>query len=542
MRQNTATVYLSPEQEILANAQSSMASDWITGQEADSALNDSAPKDCLPQQSNTKPTPSPTSRKPRAFSRQHAFVQMAELIANTTESYSVIIFEANNKQKRLSSLAAHSLSRELIEGVEIGYGSGLVGWTAENRVRISVCPFERDATTLLYYSCDQDLKSFIAVPVLDARDGETLVGVIACDSKKSYAYSKVAEKVLLNCAEQTANLFELFNSAGSSQENKATERQHEKLASFMDELRGCLSEQELLNQVQKLPQNIVESDAVSVVVSSQRGMGHASFYPSIATNDVEHRLMQIVCKHKKLRAHGKSVHSLPLDDKQQRSFLSIPIRMLDTEVGSLNLLSQPKAAFTSETIGLLETLAKEIGSIVERLRLRDAALSQNSSSTMLSWPQFRERAEANLQEASRERRGLELLRISFGELGSILEQEVGITAALASLKRLGRLVEQVAVPHALCSKLYSHEFLLLVDAKESSAVVGRLQRLIQRLSFGDVTREPLSTSKKLGELLNSQMRVSASQYPKEARAITELLQNCQIALNQQSGAHKAVKG
>ena len=540
MSQNTATVFLSPEQALDTAAEKALGnSDWITGQNA-RELNKTDVSKSNPLE-NIKPAAVVAPRKRGEFSKQSSFDQLVGLIANITESYTVIIFEANNKTKSLKPFASHSLSRELIDDVEIGFGSGLVGWTAENKVRISVCPFERDATTLQYYSCDQTLKSFIAVPVMDARNPEVLVGVIACDSKKSYAYSKMAEKVLLDCAEQASSLFELFNRAGNFQQSKVVEVQQERLNTYLDTLRNCTEEDELLKKVQNLPQDIVESDAVVVAVSSERGMGHASFYPATPSNDVEHRLTQIVCKHKKLRTHTKSVHSLPLDDSQQRSFLSIPIRMLDTEIGSLNLLSQPHAAFTSETIGTLETLTKEIGSMLERVRLRRQALSQNSSSSLLSWTLFKERAEANLQEASRERRSLELLRISFGDLAKVLEQEAGIEVSLASTKRLARLIEQVAVPNALCGKLYGQEYLLLTNAKESSGLVSRLQRLLARLSYADVTRAPLKTSTNLGELLTKNMRVSASAYPKDAKNISALLTDCQIALYQQPGAQKAVK-
>jgi GAF domain-containing protein len=480
-------------------------------------------------------------RKPvRPFNKQSAFEQMAGLIANMTESYSVLIFEADNKLKTLRPFASHTLSRDILTDIEIGYGSGLVGWTAENRVRISVCPFERDATTLLYYGCDQALKSFIAIPVLSARDGETLLGVIACDSKKSYAYSKMAEKLLVDCAEQTAVLFELFTSVGCSDVTKQTERRQEFLATFLEQLRQSQDEAVLLQSLQQLPATLVETDAVIVVSASHSDLGDATFYPKAARNDVEHRLMQIVCKHKRLKTHGKSVHALPLDDKQKRSFLSIPIRYLDREVGSLNLLSQPQAAFTSEAIAMLESLAKDVGVMLERIRLREAALSQNSSVTLLPWATFKEKAEAHLNAATREKRRLELLRISFVGLVEDLEHEAGIEVGLAVMQRLGRLIDQVGTPLALTGSIQLHEFVLLVDVKESAPIVGRFQRLLQRLNFSDITREPLATKTKLADLLTKSMRVSAAEFPKEGSTVAHLLANCHIALYRQ--AYSAIGG
>ena len=115
----------------------------------------------------------------------NALTQLAQLVANITDSYTTAIFLTANSPQRILNLAAiHSLSRDTISDTSINFGSGLIGWAAENGVRISVCPFEHDATTLRCYTQDQALKSFIAVPTLDPASSEIL-GVISCDSKKS---------------------------------------------------------------------------------------------------------------------------------------------------------------------------------------------------------------------------------------------------------------------------------------------------------------------------------------------------------------------
>ena len=124
----------------------------------------------------------------------------------------------------------HTLSRDLIHTAEIPHGRGLVGWTAENKVRISVCPFEHDATTLRYYRSDQDLKSFLAVPILPRSGGpqqETLLGVIACDSKKNYAFAKITEKILVDCSVQAANIIELVRSVQDRKEKERRRRRQQ---------------------------------------------------------------------------------------------------------------------------------------------------------------------------------------------------------------------------------------------------------------------------------------------------------------------------
>ena len=127
---------------------------------------------------------------------------LARLAANASESFSVGIFLVNplddftsKKERVLVPCGVHTLSRDFVYNAVLPFGRGLVGWVAENSEVISVAPFERDATTLAYYSRDQSLKSFIALPII-GKNGQ-LIGVLACDSKKSYGYSKITERILI---------------------------------------------------------------------------------------------------------------------------------------------------------------------------------------------------------------------------------------------------------------------------------------------------------------------------------------------------------
>lgn len=92
----------------------------------------------------------------------------------------------------------HSLSNAILPGALIPSESGLIGWVSKHARAIHVSPFEHDSRTLGVYSSDQNLKSFIGIPVAfdhgsaDAR----CTGVIACDSKKAFAFSKLQGKLL----------------------------------------------------------------------------------------------------------------------------------------------------------------------------------------------------------------------------------------------------------------------------------------------------------------------------------------------------------
>lgn len=102
-----------------------------------------------------------------------------------------------------------TLSQEIIEHCKIFLDSGLIGWVAKHGRSIHVSPFEHDSRTLGVYSADQQLKSFLGIPISlsepDTSGRSALTGVIACDSKKSFAFSKLQGKLLEDLAREVAN-------------------------------------------------------------------------------------------------------------------------------------------------------------------------------------------------------------------------------------------------------------------------------------------------------------------------------------------------
>lgn len=104
----------------------------------------------------------------------------------------------------------HSLSTEVIRGITLKAETGLIGWVAKNKRPIHVSPFERDSRILGVYATDQHLKSFLGTPVLCSKNNPAAIaGVIACDSKKAFAFSKLQGKLLEDLSEEVAAVIEL---------------------------------------------------------------------------------------------------------------------------------------------------------------------------------------------------------------------------------------------------------------------------------------------------------------------------------------------
>lgn len=483
----------------------------------------------LPEPAESKPVPveAPKFELPASSERQvftakseleKHLMKLAELIANVTEAYTVSIFLADHTNRVLRVAGAHTLSREFAVKAEIGFGCGLVGWTAENAVRISVCPFEHDATTLLYYTKDQDLKSFIAVPILD--EAKTLLGVISCDSKKSYAFAKITEKILLDCAGQAGAFIKLIRKQAAVKVEPDNKHEHQ-LDKVLEKLRELDEERTLLSTAAELPAEIVARDALVVMTPAEGGVGQGTFYASSNQTHVGHRLLELVCRHNKIICGERSVHALPTDDIKQRSFLSIPFHVLEREAGSLNLLSRPYEAFNDREIAALEKIAKVIGRSLERIRLRDRLGAAADAANLLSWKHFTIQAQARMNEASAKKNVLSLIRFSFSNIAE-LEELAGIEVANAAVARVLRLIEQVARPPAISCCLYGTQVLTLAESSEAQVIVMRLRRLIERMSGADFGRDHSALGVKVGQLLNKGLLTASAVYPKDASNVTDL--------------------
>ena len=414
------------------------------------------------------------------------------------------------RTRTLELVAFHTLSRDVVPHARIAFGSGLIGWTAENGVRISVCPFENDSSTLLFYSQDQALKSFIALPIIDS-DG-MLIGVLSCDSKKSYAFAKITEKVLLDCAAQIAHLVSLHGKLRvrrSAVAPTAGLSERDELNRFLDHLRAQSSEEILLTEAANLPQDMVERDALVIVTAPQyetkdtswgsgAGSGVSSLHASnlnakrnlgagiftSPTNQprVSNRLMELVCRHKRVLCGDRNVHALTNEEKLQRSFLSIPFRVLNREAGSINVLTPAFGSFCPNEILVLERMAEVLGHEIELRRLRDRVVSAQEKSGLLSWKGFSVQARAKLEECSQQKKVCSLIRLRVPHPG-LLEDRLGTEEAQNVFQQVLRLIDQVKGSSGLACFLAGTDCLVLIEGNDCERLLTRLRLLIDRMDF-----------------------------------------------------------
>lgn len=168
--------------------------------------------------------------------------RLARFGANLADAFSCFIFlphdalQAIDPDSRsirttgddLVLMGHHTLSSDILIEQPIPPGYGLIGWVASNHRSIHVSPFDRDSRTLGVYSEDQQLKSFIGIPIIlsSSSTGEKRTsGVIACDSKKAYAFSKIQGKLLEELSWEVSTVVRLYRKvAKASSRDSSWER------------------------------------------------------------------------------------------------------------------------------------------------------------------------------------------------------------------------------------------------------------------------------------------------------------------------------
>jgi len=427
---------------------------------------------------------------------EESLTSLVQLIANITESYSASIFVADPKNRILHSLAFQSLSRDYIANVQIPFGAGLVGWTAENKVRIAVCPFEHDSRTLLYYKNDQSLKSFIAVPITGKND--ELVGVIACDSKKSYAFPKITEKLLQDCAVQANLLINLHLSNEELNRNKDLPVQEKKIETFVASLSEANSEEELFTLIEQLPEEFLNRDALLSLLLAHEGYGDPRFYCEANDRRMEQHLLDVTCKQKRISFKEKSLLVLPAEDIRARTYLSVPIFAFEREVGCLNVLSKPFKAFSPKDIEVLELLGKTASRELERIRARTLSNTRQIGPCMLPWDSFLKKANIFLDHNKNQELGF--LRLGFHDL-ICLEGLLGVQTISNAHEQLLRFVQQLSTHPLFVSAPYGSSMFVFGDVRLLEALHKRVVSILSKIDSSSLVLPGMSFDRGTGEIL-----------------------------------------
>ena len=148
--------------------------------------------------------PRPEESAPRALQRKRLkgvdpeLQALVDLCLNNLDGFSVLLFAADYDGAPLKLRAFRSLSPNIDSTIEVHSGQGLVGWAYKTGELVNVDQVSFGSDRLLFYTRDEHIKSFMAVPLPEIN------GVLAVDSKQRYVFTDKSAKLMAQFGQSIA--------------------------------------------------------------------------------------------------------------------------------------------------------------------------------------------------------------------------------------------------------------------------------------------------------------------------------------------------
>ena len=126
--------------------------------------------------------------------------QLVELTGNISNAFTIALYKIDLDGKILVLRHHISLSSDFDPEVKIKLGKGPIGTVAQLKQPYLDEYIRQNQAKLCFYKKKEDLKSFLATPVIYKK----LEGVLAIDSKQSYCFPAKQQKIITGLASQMA--------------------------------------------------------------------------------------------------------------------------------------------------------------------------------------------------------------------------------------------------------------------------------------------------------------------------------------------------
>ena len=124
--------------------------------------------------------------------------QLVELTGSISNAFTIALYKVNLDEKNLILRHHISLSSNFCPEVKIKFGEGVIGKVALSKQFIFNENITQNKIKLHFYKKEENLKSFLAVPVVYKK----LEGVLVVDSKISYSFPAKQQKIITGLANQ----------------------------------------------------------------------------------------------------------------------------------------------------------------------------------------------------------------------------------------------------------------------------------------------------------------------------------------------------
>lgn len=425
---------------------------------------------------------------PDCMETSEFITDLVQLAGNVADAYTSALFRLDDDANVLILDRHMTLSRNFDESVRIPMGNSPIGKAALTGEAVIIENLKGDADQLKIYKREDNLKSFLAVPVKN-KLGKVL-GVLTIDSKQSYNFPPKLQKIITGFADQLSAHIE--REEAESETDGAVWPFFRELSSFSRFIAESPSFNDLSQRLLQIPQEIFKCDAIAIVEFEE-----GNFPGKIRSHrGFEQEMDELLVEEGKglVGSCAKTRNSVLIEDSHERrlvlfnefeeqeafrSIAAIPMAIKDQLRGVLLCASQEPGAINSDDVDRLGIIGASAGVALFCNESLQKAQYEKSVDVVTGAPNYRfliENRESVESEIFLGREPVFFLMVRIHQLTSIYESH-GAECADQLLRQLTSLFSRSAPSPKYIFKYSDSAFLIILLERSREEVLSLESKL-----------------------------------------------------------------
>ncbi len=470
-------------------------------------------------------------------SRRHENVKMLDnklddlvkLIQRVFGARTVIIFNLAHSTNELYVRSACSESNNLDMNCRIKIGKGVVGWVAVKEQPLLTPSRRKSLKDLNYYSAEEDIHSFIGVPI--SVKGK-LEGVLTADHREEGAFFEADVSLVKSFASYIAELVETSRILNSvEEESLEIKALYQCSRTLSSEIRMDVLEKEILSvfgQIVGFSCGVIavkEGNGEYSVISSDR-----IEVDNISFSETTWLKWFLDNRDEALLINGKSGSSreMPYIFNGEKfdinaSFLALPIKVGKSLKGAVVLVSEENG-FAGKDVNVLSILANHAAVVLENARMykqMEELATTDGLTGLYNHRHFQQTLDEEFKRSDRTGSEISLILMDIDHFKSF-NDTYGHPAGDAILRALGRLLQKETREIDIPARYGGEEFVVILvdtDIAGSEMIAERIRRAIEKMRINHEGNE-----------FNITVSIGISTYPVLSDNKTELIDFADRAL------------
>ena len=462
---------------------------------------------------------------------------LIELIGNVADAHTVALFIMEPNGKHLVMREHFTLSQSLDRGAKIPIGKGPIGLVAQTRKSQLIENFDQNTRFLGIYKKNEELKNFIALPVIY---GEK-VAVLAIDTKERYQFSIKLQKILAEFTQQIAWILQPENSDISNKLIPGPFLQE--ISSYCRFLAESPDRSSVADRLTQIPSSLIPCTAIATIWfedNQQEGriIGHRGFAHDLSEIKVlfGKGLVGSCAKNRSallMQIHeGRKTVLFSEEEKSEdlQSVATLPTQLNDTLYGVLLIGSSEPNGVTHADLDKLALVVSAAASALFCTDTKDRWIYDKNLDPVTGVPNHRFLTEYHLavsEEVFQPDRTVFFLTFHITNLTELYEIH-GVDRGDSYLKQVMALFSKMIPSPKFVFRLSENCFLIMLmdrNEKDVDHLKSKLKHLFEH--------NPLNIN---GSPIEAQTQWGLSSYPQEGRELFSLINLSRKSLTQKAMA------